>query len=152
MERANYIHIFIKNLLALKITGCSVAQGKYIEVRRMFMSQVTIYHNPRCSKSRKALDILQAKNLDIKIVDYLKKPPTYSELSKIASALIGDLATMVRSKDTEFLSRPFNLDSKKDVCMNLSKKPKLIERPIVVYNNQAVIGRPPENIEELFEL
>lgn len=114
------------------------------------MAKATIYHNPRCSKSRQTLEILNAKEVDVEIIEYLKDPPSSTQLMKVASCLIQDLSAMVRVKDEAFKAKPFDLTSQKKVCENLSKNPKILERPIVVYKGKAAIGRPPEAVEELF--
>ena len=112
------------------------------------MIMITIYHNPRCSKSRATLAILEKHVASFRIVEYLKNPPTKQELSTILSLLGIDARSLLRTKETIYKSK--GLDDKalseKDLISAIVKNPILMERPIVVANNKAVIGRPPENI------
>ncbi len=109
---------------------------------------ITIYHNPRCSKSRATLAILEKHNASFRIVEYLKKPPTKQELSTILSLLGIDARSLLRTSETIYKSK--GLDDKalseKDLISAIVKNPILMERTIVVSNNKAVIGRPPENV------
>lgn len=116
------------------------------------MSQITIYHNPRCSKSRCALGILQDKDAQLTIVEYLKTPPSALELADICKKLNVEPTAIIRSKETLFKSLELSLDddrSPEDWFRILADNPKLIERPIIVKGSRAVIGRPPENALEL---
>jgi len=112
-----------------------------------------IYHNPNCSKSRKTLEILKSKGSEIKIVEYLKKPPNKSELEEILMKLDIVPKDLIRFKDQEarelgiFYENKFSLN---DCVSILAENPKLIERPIVISDKGAVLGRPPENVLSLF--
>ncbi len=111
---------------------------------------ITIYHNPRCSKSRKSLDLILSKTKDIKIIEYLKNPPTTEELKTILKKLNIKAIDIVRIKEDEFKVYK-DKDPSEDELLNLIiKHPALLERPIVVKANKAVIGRPPENVLSLF--
>ena len=106
-----------------------------------------LYHNPRCSKSRQGLSILREKGLDFEIVEYLKNPLTKKELSNIIKKLKIEPIDLVRKN--EKIWKENYKDQKLDnelVLEALIKNPKLIERPIFVNGNLAVIGRPPENL------
>lgn len=110
-------------------------------------------HNPRCSKSREALALVQDKNLDIEVIEYLKSPLSYEQLESIAKALNVDVKAMLRSKEAEFKAQNLELDTLNDeqILRLIEAHPKLLERPILVINNQARIGRPPETIMELLD-
>lgn len=109
---------------------------------------VKIYHNPRCSKSRQTLQILQDKGLDVEIIDYLKTPPTASELEDILQKLNIEPRELIRKSEAEYkdagLDNP-GLDHQ-SLISGMVANPKLIERPIVLANDKAAIGRPPENV------
>ncbi len=109
---------------------------------------ITIYHNPRCSKSRATLALLEKYGATFRVVEYLKNPPTRKELSTILSMLNINARSLLRTKESLYKSR--GLDDKslseKDLISVIIKNPILMERPIVVANGKAVIGRPPENV------
>ena len=109
---------------------------------------ITIYHNPRCSKSRATLALLEKHEVSFSIVEYLKEPPTRQELSAILSMLGINARSLLRTKESIYKSE--GLDDKalseKDLMSAIIKNPILMERPIVVANNKAIIGRPPENV------
>lgn len=109
---------------------------------------VTIYHNPRCSKSRKTLDILYAKNIATNIVLYLKDPMSSSELNAVLKKLNMTPSQLIRRTETDFkrlqLGGPAVTEQQLLDAMLIH--PILIERPIVVIGEKAVIGRPPENV------
>lgn len=113
------------------------------------MSDFTIYHNPKCSKSRQTLDLLKEHGVEPKIVEYLKDPLNKVELLGLISIMNVDLSSIVRTKEEGFKEKPFALDSAETIATEIEKNPKLLERPIVVRGDRAVIGRPPENIKEL---
>ncbi len=109
-----------------------------------------IYHNPRCSKSRQGLKILQDAGKEVKIIEYLKTPPTFDELKDIVKKLGIPAVKLIRKNEAvfkeNFKGRPFNEDEWIKIMV---ENPKLIERPIVVTGDKAVLGRPPENIKML---
>ena len=106
-----------------------------------------IYHNPRCSKSRKTLSLIKEKNQKIEIIEYLKNNLTISELENIINKLNMQPIDLVRKNEKIWKE---NLKKKKmsqqEIIKLMIKNPKIIERPIVVNGDQAVIGRPPENV------
>ncbi|MEZ4704503.1 MAG: arsenate reductase (glutaredoxin) [Bdellovibrionota bacterium] len=105
-----------------------------------------IFHNPRCSKSRQTLALLEEKNMDVEVVEYLKTPPTQKELSAIVDMLGISPWDLVRKNES--ILKELNLDGTKPakVLKAMTEHPILIERPIVVIGKKAAIGRPPENI------
>ena len=113
--------------------------------------KVKIYHNPRCSKSRQTLEILNKKNLDIDIVEYLKSPLNINEISNLLKKLGYTARDLLRKGEDVYKNE--NLSDKsltEDFLIDMmSKNPILIERPIVVSNGKAVIGRPPEKVLEI---
>ncbi len=108
---------------------------------------VTIYHNPRCSKSRQTLELLRGRGLEPKIIEYLKNPPDKSEMSTILALLGMAPRELMRKKETEYKANGLDAQSLSDKQLldALVAHPVLIERPIVLANGKAVIGRPPEN-------
>lgn len=114
--------------------------------------QITIYHNPRCSKSRAALALLEARGIMPHIVEYLTSPPTAAELDRIAQRLGVRPEALVR-KSEDLYKRDFAARTLSDAqwLEALARNPVLIERPIVVAGDRAVIGRPPENVLALLE-
>ena len=114
------------------------------------MSDTTIYHNPKCSKSRAALAILEERGIDPKIVEYLKTPPTADELRAII-AILGIAPEQLVRKGEE-VYREFYAGKTLNETQWIEAmvaNPVLIERPIVVRGKRAVVGRPPENVERL---
>ena len=113
--------------------------------------KVKIYHNPRCSKSRQTLEILNRKNLDIDIVEYLKSPLDINEISNLLKKLGYNARDLLRKGEDVYKNE--NLSDKsltEDFLIDMmSKNPILIERPIDVSNGKAVIGRPPEKVLEI---
>ena len=113
--------------------------------------KVKIYHNPRCSKSRQTLDILNKKNLDIDIVEYLKSPLDINEISNLLKKLGYTARDLLRKGEDVYKNENLSDESlTEDFLIDMMlKNPILIERPIVVSNGKAVIGRPPEKVLEI---
>lgn len=110
------------------------------------MSAVTIYHNPRCSKSRNTLALLEEKGIQPKIVLYLETPPDSSEIKALLKKLGITAAELVRRGEDDYKASGLGKHSSEaDIVAAMVKYPKLIERPIVVSGARAVLGRPPEN-------
>lgn len=110
---------------------------------------ITIFHNPRCSKSRDTLALLQEKGISPTIVAYLEQPPSPAELGKLLSRLgFADARQLMRKNEAEYkelgLDNP-GLDQEALIAAMVAH-PRLIERPIVVNGEKAAIGRPPENV------
>lgn len=112
---------------------------------------VKIYHNPRCGKSRDTLKLLQAKGIVPEIIEYLKTPPSTKELADILKKLGIPVRDLIRKKEPEYLQNKLdNLNLSEDELITiLVNNPKLIERPIVLANDKAAIGRPPEAVESI---
>ncbi len=112
---------------------------------------VTIYHNPRCGMSRKTLALLRAKGIEPKIIEYLKTPPSPKELEEIIRLLGIEPRDLLRKKEKEYAALKLDDPSKspKVLIDAMVVHPILIERPIVVANGRAVLGRPPENVERI---
>ena len=114
------------------------------------MDTITIYHNPRCGKSRAALALLQERKVPLRIVEYLKEPPTRSELSSLRKKLGVSPAQWIRKGEPEFRTADLGQDSSEAQLLDaMAAHPILIERPIVVRGARAVVGRPPERVLEL---
>lgn len=111
----------------------------------------TIYHNPRCSKSRQTLALLEENNVSCDVVLYLETPPDEKTLKSLLKKLGIGARDLIRKNEDEYkalkLDNPTLSDDKLIAAM--CKHPKLIERPIVVHGKQAVIGRPPEKVLEI---
>lgn len=113
-------------------------------------SKVTIYHNPRCSKSRQTLQLIRDAGIEPKIVEYLKTPPSAREMDHILKMLNLDPAGAMRRNEVVFKELKLGeATSREDAIAAMVSNPILIERPIVVRGRKAVIGRPPENVNEL---
>lgn len=112
---------------------------------------VTIYHNPRCSKSRQTLNILQERDIDPDIVEYLNTPPDAGQLAAILDLLGLEPRELMRSGESAY--KQLNLDneelSRDELIAAMVENPILIERPIVVSDRGARIGRPPESVLEI---
>lgn len=109
---------------------------------------VTIYHNPRCSKSRETLNLLQSKNIEPSVVEYLKTPLSHEQISALVSQLgFNSARDLMRIKEEQYKALNLKDENSESVLIDaMVNHPKLIERPIVVNNNKAALGRPPENV------
>ncbi|NNF16535.1 MAG: arsenate reductase (glutaredoxin) [Gammaproteobacteria bacterium] len=115
--------------------------------------QITFYHNPRCSKSRAVDAILTARQSDATVVEYLKHPFSADTLREIIAALDVPAAGLIRTKDEEFRKSgidPTALDDDTVIAI-LLRSPALLQRPVVVVDQQARICRPPERVLELLQ-
>jgi len=111
------------------------------------MTLVTIYHNPRCSKSRQTLALLEKRDLELRIVPYLESPPSKSELADIVKMLGVAAADIVRMGEDGYKDSGLTAgSSENDVLDAIVTAPKLMQRPIVICGNQARLGRPPESV------
>lgn len=116
--------------------------------------KATIYHNPRCSKSRQTLKLLEDHNTEADIVDYQKTPPSVEQLDAICTGLAIEPQQLIRTKEQLFKDLGLSIKddrSRQEWLQLLHEHPKLIERPIVEINGRYAIGRPPENIETLLK-
>ena len=109
-----------------------------------------IYHNPRCRKSREGLAILQEMNKDFEIVEYLKNPPSFEELSKLIKKLNIKPIELVRKNEAIWKENYKGKELTDDeIIKAMTENPKLIERPIVITEKTAIVGRPPEIIRTI---
>lgn len=110
-----------------------------------------IYHNPRCKKSRETLQLIRDRGTEPEIVEYLKEPPSSQELSEILDKLDEEIGSIIRKNEKEYKEHFKGKEmSQEEWLQILQENPKLLQRPIVVEEERAVIGRPPEKVEELF--
>lgn len=115
------------------------------------MTELTLYHNPRCSKSRGALELLAQRGLTPKVINYLETPPSAEELQQIIARLGIPARQLLRSGEEEYETLDLADPSLSDhqLIEAMVAHPKLIERPILVAGEAAVIGRPPEKVLEI---
>ena len=115
---------------------------------RPLIMDVTIYHNPRCSKSRQTLELIKKHNIEPNIIEYLKTPPEKQTFKTILKQLQLKPADILRKKEAAFKETGLDQDNVSDdeIIEAMIDYPVLIERPIVLANGKAVIGRPPENV------
>ena len=110
-----------------------------------------IFHNPRCSKSRKTLELLNEKGVDTEVIEYLKTPPDFETLELILQGLNMEPRDLIRKGQDEY--KALNLDNDKltreDLINAMIENPILIERPIVMTDKGIAIGRPIENVEKI---
>ena len=111
---------------------------------------VQIYHNPRCSKSRQALALLEEKGVQAEVVEYLKTPPTSEELKDILQKLGKSPMQLMRKGEADFKEhvKGKELDDEALIALMIAY-PKLIERPIVINGDRAALGRPPESVLDI---
>ena len=114
---------------------------------------VTIWHNPRCGKSRQTLELLRKKGVEPVIREYLKEPPSKAEVEKLIDLVGGDAGELIRDGEAEFKSlKKKRADlSKADIAKAIAAHPILLQRPVVVAGKKAAIGRPPEAVLPLLK-
>jgi arsenate reductase (glutaredoxin) len=112
---------------------------------------VTIYHNPRCSKSRQTLALLQERGIEPVVVEYLKTPPAPAELKRIIEQLGLSPRQLMRSGEGEYRGLGLDDEALSDAALiqAMCEHPRLIQRPIVIAGGQARIGRPPEAVLDI---
>ena len=116
----------------------------------MSNNQTVIYFNPKCSKCRMTLGLLNEKGEKPEVVEYLQNIPSKSELKNILSLLGVSADQLLRKKESAYQQAGLNESSTQDEIINaMMEYPILIERPIVIHNGKAAIGRPPENVLEI---
>jgi arsenate reductase len=110
-----------------------------------------LYHNPRCSKSRQTLELLRARGLEPRIIEYLETPPTAAELERILDLLGREPRELMRTGEAEY--KELGLDDpsldRETLIRAMVEHPRLIERPILLANHKAALGRPPETVLEI---
>ena len=116
------------------------------------MLRVTLYHNPRCSKSRATLALLQERDVELEIVEYLDAPLSRGELEQLRDRLGQPATEWVRRKESAFSEAGLSAGSGEDeILAAIAAHPILLERPIAVVGERARIGRPPEQVLELLD-
>lgn len=112
---------------------------------------ITILHNPRCSKSRQTLALMQEQGIEPDVREYLKEPLSAAELSNLVELLGVEAKALVRSKEDEFKATGLDLNSAStdELIAAMVRTPKLMERPVVISDKGARIGRPPEQVLEI---
>lgn len=106
---------------------------------------LSIWHNPRCSKSRETLALLEARGLAPTIVDYQKTPPSAADIERVLGMLGMEPRDLMRKGEPEYAALPASL-SRDALIASMVATPKLIERPVVIHDGKAAIGRPPEAV------
>lgn len=116
---------------------------------------ITIYHNPRCSKSREALAMVEQfatmHGLPLSVVEYLQTPLSVAQLSALRNQLGDNAHAMVRDNEPEYAQLHLAAASEAELLNAIASNPRLLQRPIVVYQGRAIIGRPPERLANLLE-
>ena len=115
------------------------------------MPDVTIYHNPRCTKSRQTLALLESHGIQPKVVEYLKTPPDEQTLRDLIKKLGIEPQDLLRQKEYRKLQLP-ETDDPDELISQMAANPQIIERPLVVCGRRARIGRPPENVLEIVDV
>ena len=110
-----------------------------------------IYHNPNWSKSRKSVEILEDKGIEFKIIQYIKEPPDINQIKNICNKLHLKPKQIIRKGEKDFKENNLSqiIENEDILLQKMVEFPKIIERPIIVVGNKAVIGRPPENILDI---
>lgn len=114
-------------------------------------SAVKIFHNPRCSKSQQTMQLLESSGVTPDIIEYLKQPPSYEELAETLDLLGLEPRELIRSHEKPYKENKLDDQdlSREDLIRAMIEHPILIERPIVVHDGKAVIGRPPEKVLDI---
>ncbi len=116
------------------------------------MSKIQIWHNPRCSKSRNALALLEEKGVEAEVVKYLETPHNSEEIKTLLKMLGIDARALMRTKEEIYKELHLKeVEDEEKLITAMVENPKLIERPIVIKDGKAAIGRPIENIIELIK-
>ncbi len=114
-------------------------------------SAIKIFHNPRCSKSRQTMQLIESIGLVPEVIEYLKQPPGYDELVEVLDLLGMEPRELMRTGEKAYQEN--NLDdrglSRDDLINAMIENPILIERPIVIHGGKAIIGRPPEKVRDI---
>lgn len=113
------------------------------------MQIITIYHNPKCSKSMQTLELIKEKGFNLVIIEYLKTSLNANQLKALRSHFTLD--EFVRTNESIFTELGLTLNNEEQLMEAIVKHPILMQRPIVIYKDRAIIGRPPEKVLELFE-
>jgi len=114
-------------------------------------SAVKIFHNPRCSKSRQTMQLLESNGVNPEVIEYLKQPPSYQELSDTLDMLGLEPRALMRTREQAYKENGLDSPdlSRENLIRAMVRHPILIERPIVIHDGKAVIGRPPEKVLDI---
>lgn len=116
---------------------------------------ITIYHNPRCSKSREAFAMVEqfaaGHHIPVEVIEYLKTSPTREQLQALWQTLGGDLREMIRNNEDEYAALGLDKAGESTLLDALAAHPKLLQRPVVVYRGKAMIARPPELLQDFLK-
>jgi arsenate reductase len=113
-------------------------------------AEVVIYHNPRCTTSRKTLDLLRERGIEPQIIKYLDDPPSQKRILELIDMLGVAPAALLRTREPQYAELGLSAKSSKtEVARAITEHPVLLERPIVVHAGKARIGRPPERVLEI---
>ncbi len=116
------------------------------------MSELVLYHNPRCSKSRAALALLRERGVAFDLVEYLETPPSRKDLDRLQRKLGLPASDWVRKKEEAFREAGLSVESSDaEILDAIAERPILLERPILVHGERAVVGRPTERLLELLD-
>ncbi len=116
------------------------------------MEDITIWHNPRCSKSRNALNLLEEKNINANVVKYLDDTPSKDELKEILNKLNMTAQELMRKGEAVYKELDLKSETNEEKLLDaMIENPKLIERPVIIRGEKAVVARPIENLEELLK-
>ncbi len=116
------------------------------------MQNIQIWHNPKCSKSRAAMELLENKNIDANVVEYLKQIPTKEQIKDVLKKLRISAKELLRTSEDIYKELNLNqIDDEETLIDFMVKNPILIERPIIIKGDKAVIARPIENLSELIK-
>ena len=114
------------------------------------MKKISLYHNPKCSKSRRAVEILDSLDIKYDVIEYIKKPLSKNDLINLLSKLGMGPIDIIRTNEEEFKASKLTNEAGRGELINLILKyPKILQRPIISTDEEAVIGRPLENIHKL---
>jgi len=114
------------------------------------MAKCLILHNPRCKKSREGLEYLKSKGVEFEIREYLKEPLSLEELKDLASKIWEPVINWTRTKEKEFKQAWLTKNSSdEEILQAMVKYPKLIERPIIICGDKAILARPAEKIDQI---
>ena len=115
------------------------------------VSDIVIYHNPRCSKSRQTLGLLKERSVEPTVIKYLETPPTADELKRILKLLGMKPRDLMRKREKEYKELGLDDETLSDdqLIQAMVEHPRLIERPIVIGNGKAALGRPPEQVLDI---
>ncbi|WP_108444312.1 arsenate reductase (glutaredoxin) [Halomonas denitrificans] len=113
------------------------------------MVAITLYHNPRCSKSREALALLEEAGAEVQVRRYLDEPLAAAELEALLQRLEGEVSSLVRQNEAEWKERGADADDPRQVIEAVLAHPRILQRPIADDGRRAIVGRPPEAIRAL---